>query len=352
MRNFANLLSMATVVAMVSMSAHAATSFNNADVNNSLITTSGNWDSGLPTGGNSGTLAINATYDTAASMVGYNITHTAGTLSRGAGLGSLPIGAGSTFRMNGATAQLGNTRGVGVNGADASFILDQGNADATNNSRDSSVNGTGDIIVNGGTLSIGRHLYLINGDITVNGGALNVASDLGSRNFHSGGNLNLNGGATTAKYLTYGTGGLDLTFGGNTAGTFTIENFGGGRANVNNIGISFLSGTLMAMTLTNPVESGASGDGDLGWSKVGSETGLAWAEALWATGRLTYNGDGFDQLGDWATVTTTGLGDGSTFSYDANTHTLSLETTAVPEPASLAMGLAGLTLLAGRCRRQ
>ena len=323
-------------------SAYAATVFNDASPTDSLISNPDNWGNGLPTGGNGGTLAINAGYDTDVSLDGYDITHTDGTLSRAAGLGSLPIGAGTTFRMNGANAQLaGSTRGINVNGVGASFILDQGTADATNNSKDSAINGTGTMTINGGTMSIGRHLYLQNGDITVNGGSLTVAADLGARNFHTGGNLTLNGGTIRATNLTYGTGGLNLTFGGSTAGTFTIDNFGGSRHNASAIGIDFLAGSLMTMQLTAPVESGVVGDGDVGWMEVGSETGQAWAEALWATGRLTYNGDDFNTLGDWATV------DGSIFNYDGGSHALSL----VPEPSAFALFSILFGLSCGRRRR-
>jgi hypothetical protein len=190
-------------------------------------------------------------------------------------------------------------------------------------------------------MTIGRHLYLISGDIVVNGGSLTVAADLGSRNFHTGGALTLNGGTITATNLTYGTGGLNLTFGGSTAGSLTIDNFGGSRHNASTIGIDFLSGSLMSMQLTAPVESGVVGDGDVGWMEVGGETGQEWAEALWSDGRLTLDGDDFNSLGDWSTV------NGTLFSYDAGTNTLSL----VPEPSAAGLFSVLLGLACIRRRR-
>ncbi|MCB1129635.1 MAG: choice-of-anchor D domain-containing protein [Verrucomicrobiae bacterium] len=312
----------------------AQTNFTDADGTDSLITNAGNWDNGLPTGGTSGTLAVNAGYSTALPLVGYDITHTAGTLSRASGLDGLPIGTGTTYRMNGVGAGFSSTRGIIVDGA--AFILDDGDANvAASSSKDSTVNGGGSITINGGAFSNGRHLYLQNGDITVNGGTVTVPVDVGARNFHTGGNLALNGGTTTATYLTFGTGGFDLNFGGTTAGTFTIENFGGSRANVNHIDIDFDPGTLMAMQLTAPVEQGVSGgDGDLGWTDAGdAATGLEWAQALWETGRLSYNNhtvSGVDILGEGGTTVLTwaqaqvDLGDGSLFVYNSSTDTLSL----------------------------
>jgi hypothetical protein len=51
-----------------------------------------------------------------------------------------------------------------------------------------------------------------------------------------------------------------------------------------------------------------------------------WAATQWAAGKLRYNGLGTAELGSWATVTSSGFGDGSKFVYDAGTNSLSLST--------------------------
>lgn len=345
-------LPMLAVGSLLPAAAQAQTDFTDADATDSLITNSLNWDNGLPTG-QQGTLAINASYDSSTiggtgpdkndpvfPIDGYDILHTAGTVSRAGGIASLRIGGGTSYVMHGATAAFGSTRGISVVGSGTSFVLNDGDADLTDNSRDSSVSDGGTITINGGTMSVGRHLYLQSGDITVNGGALAVSADLGARNFHTGGILSLNGGTITALYLTFGKGTFDLNFGGSTPGTFTVENFGGGRANVNLIDIDFDPGSQMSMQLTVPVEQGASGDGDLGWTDAADPaTGLEWAQALWETGRLSYNDDtvsGIDILGEGGTTVLTweqaqvDLGDGAAFVFDSPTDTLSLTTGGAP----------------------
>jgi VCBS repeat-containing protein len=304
------------------------TMFTNADGTDSFISNPANWSASLPTNGVTGTIEINAAYDSSFAHVGYDVAHIDGTLTK-TGFNALTLGAGTTWEMNGATAEISSTRGINVTGA--TFTLNQGVADLTDNNRDSIIKTGGEIVINGGTMDIGRHFYFDEGNLTVNGGSLTGITDMGSRNYHSGGNADLNGGTIAATYLTFGTGSFNLNFGGTTPGSLTIENFGGIRANANAIGINFDPGTLMSLQLTVPVESGASGDGDLGWSKVGAETGLSWAETLWADGRLTYNGQNYMTLGTWATVTSTGLGDGTEFVYDSGTNTLSVTVSAVNE---------------------
>lgn len=340
----------------------AATIFTDADGADSFISTAGNWaGNALPTGANQGTIDITAEYDSTVTHNGYNILQTGGSVLRGNSFSSFKLGANTTWVMNGATAGITSTRGI-VLGDNSSFTLIQGNANLTDNNRDTTVgnqSGAGgtSVTVNGGTMSIGRHMLLGNGDVEVNGGTLTVNQQLGARNFQQGGDIKLNGGTTTAQYLTYGTGALELNFGGTTAGTLTIENFGGQRHNTDRIGINFDPGSLMAMTLTNPVESGdfllfnGNVDGEIGWSKQGSETGLPWAEALWGDGRLTYDGQDFNALGDWSSVL------GSTFAFDEQTNTLSLfqsstPPNAIPEPGAITLGvsLGGLLMLKRRRR--
>jgi hypothetical protein len=299
-----------------------ATTFTDADPSGNLISTPGNWSNGLPTGGLIGTIAMNAKHDSSVTHTGYQVVHTAGTITK-TGLGGLNLGTGTLWKMDGSAAQLSSTRGMNLTGA--TFTLNQGTANVTENNVDCSLNATSSLFINGGTMSIGRSLIINGGNLTVTGGTLSMSANLGSSNINSGGNANLNGGTVTAGNLTFGTNAFNVRFGGTTASTLTIANFGGGRAKANLIDINFAPGTLASMRLTNPVESGVSGgDGELGWSKVGSETSLPWAQALWSDGRLTYNGQSFTTLGSWATVTSSGFGDGYLFAYNSATATLSL----------------------------
>ncbi|WP_158279897.1 Ig-like domain-containing protein [Coraliomargarita sinensis] len=297
------------------------TVFTDADANDSLISNPGNWSNGLPTGGALGTIAINAKHDSGFTHVGYHVIHTDGAVTK-TGFSGLKLGAGSIWEMNGASAQVSSTRGMSLAGA--LFIMNEGTADLTENTSDSSLNAGSELIINGGSMDMGRSLLFNGGDLTVSGGTLNIAADMGSRNFHGGGNANLGGGSVSADLLTFGQDTFQVNFGGSAAGTLIVSNFGGNRADVNHIDINFEPGTQVSMQLTNPVESGASGDGDLGWSAIGSETGLSWAEALWSDGRLTYNEQDYTTLGSWAAVTSDGLGDGYGFAYDSGTNTLSL----------------------------
>ena len=117
----------------------------------------------------------------------------------------------------------------------------------------------------------------------------------------------------------------------------TIENFGGFRHQPNHIDIDFATGTKMSLTLTDPVESSGSGtdpDPWFGWWEAGDETGQEWAEALWSDGRLTFDGQNYTTLGNWAAVTASnGLGDYYRFDFDSDTDTLSLA--HEPPPAGM-----------------
>ena len=339
------------LVALTSSASSQITNFSDADPMGRLVTSAENWDNGLPTAGTSGILAQDATYDSGIALVGYDITQTGGTLTRDGGFQSLVLGEGTVLRLADPAAQISNTRGISVNGSGASLILDAGLADFSENNRDSTVNGTGTMVINGGSLIAGRHLYVQNGDLTVEGGTVTVAQDLGSRNFHPGGNLTLNGGTISATYLTFGTDGLGLNLGGTTPGSLVIENFGGIRSNVNHIDIDFKPGSQMSMQLTNPVEQedyllgNGNDDGDNGWTAAGEPlTGLEWAQALWESGRLSYNDDrvsGVDILGEGNTTVLTwaqaqvDLGDGAAFVFDSPTSHLSL--TGGVTPGSLAI---------------
>jgi hypothetical protein len=337
------------LMAAVALTVSADTDFTDGNhlsptntTTDSLITTSDNWDGGLPTGGsNPGTISIDADASDSISVDGYDVTHDGGNLDT-VGNTNLTFGTGTTWVQSG--GNIVGTRGLNVNGA--TYTLNSGTTNLTENNRDSIVQSAGSVTINDGVYQVGRHQFLAGGDFTVNGGTVTISNHLGSRNFHSGGSLSLNGGTISAEFLTYGTGGLNLSFGGATAGSLTIANFDGNRHDVDNIGIDFLSGTLMSMTLTNPVESGDNTDGDIGWMNVGDETGRDWAEQLWFDGRLTFGGADSSTLGNWTSVTSAGgLGGGESFDFDGNTLSV------IPEPSTLALlGLAGLAALFFRRR--
>jgi hypothetical protein len=307
-----------------------------------LLTNAQNWTTDTaPTGGTTGTYdgtdgtnPVNATLGST-NLSGYDITQTGGNVSA-SGTNTFNVGTGS-YRLNGSSASVSGFRNFNVS-AGGTLTIDQGSLStlANGGAADSDVLGT--MVMNGGTLNTGRRLSpRSGGTITVNDGTVTGTGELGGSNLDSG-DIFLNGG--DLDFISYSAGGnaIDLFFGGTTAGNLSIENFSGFRHQPNNIDIDFASGSLMSMTLTNPVESGGSGDARIGWWNVGDETGAHWAEALWSNGRLTYDGDDFTTLGAWSTV------NGTIFDWDGTTNTLAL----VPEPSTAVLlfgGLAGLALL-------
>ena len=68
---------------------------------NSYITNSANWSAGLPTGGVIGAIGINAQYDSDGPLAGYHVVHTNGAVTKGTGLGSLPLTGGALWEMEG-----------------------------------------------------------------------------------------------------------------------------------------------------------------------------------------------------------------------------------------------------------
>jgi hypothetical protein len=310
------------VALTTSIPASAVTTFTNADIANSLVSNALNWDSGLPTPGgdppvaNPGTIAMNATANNTV-LNGYNISQTDGTLSN-SGTTLLDLGNGS-YTLNGSNAVISGFRNIN-NSVGGVFTVQNGSINLAS-AADSAFNGA--LVVNGGSFRFSRRLTG-NGNITINGGTVWSAStatdsSIGGSNIGTG-DFFINGG--DFRFMQVGNSGIDFFFGGNVAGNLTIENFGGFRHNPAHIDIDFAAGSLMSLTLTNPVAfDDPTGDDRFGWAN--DNLGPAWAEALWANGRLTYNGQGFDVLGDWATVTSVGgLGGGASFSFDGNTHSL------------------------------
>jgi len=295
------------------------TTFTDADGTDSLITNPLNWDNGLPTNGVAGTLGIDAQFG--GSLSGYHITFTNGTLSR-TSLGPFSLGSNTTFIINGSSASVsGNCQGIYIDST-AQLTFEQGTLNAPGNS-DSDVHGA--FVMNGGAFDVSRRLSPRGGGtIAINGGTVSCPGELGGSNLDSG-DIFLNGGVLTFDSLCFGHSGINVFFGGSTEGTLTIQNFFGFRHQPNYIDIEFATGSKMSFTVTDPVESGGSGDGKIGWWDVGDETGKEWAEALWSNGRLTFDGQDYTTLGDWATVTNAnGLGNDYRFDFDSNTDTLSL----------------------------
>lgn len=298
---------------------HAATTFNGGDLGNA-----GNWTGGLPTSpGNPGSIAVNGTVSASGSTTytNYHITQTAGVISY-TGSGSDPRLDGGTFEQN------GGTWGVANNGR--GFRIDNGNVTTLTSGK--IISGTlantqiigSTLNVNGGSLETygaGRGILLSGGGtLNINGGSVftetsSATNIFGIGSLATGSNtINLNGGVTNVNFLGFGRNNsssqLTLTVGGSTVGSFTAVDFVALSANelITERDIRWLPGSLMTMTITNEAD---------------------WAEIEWDAGRMLYNGQGFGALGDWATV------NGSIFSWNGTTNTLSLA--AVPEPSAAAL---------------
>ncbi|MCB1131897.1 MAG: choice-of-anchor D domain-containing protein, partial [Verrucomicrobiae bacterium] len=335
-----DLLIACTVALATSIPAFAATNFTDADAADSLISNPLNWDNGLPTGGsNPGTLGIDANANTGNTtpLDGYDITHTDGTLTPTGGATVLYLGNGSytVDGSGGGSPQTSNWRGLNV-GAGGSFNLVDGVANfSTNTNTDTMISGS--LAVQAGSFTVARRLSMgTNGTITINGGTVTTgnattSAAIGGNNLGSG-DFFLNGGDIDFRFMQFGTSNLDFFFGGTTAGSLTVENFGGFRHNPAYIDLDFAPGTLMSLTLTNPVAyDDPAGEDRFGWAD--DNLGPAWPEALWSDGRLSYNNDtvsGVDILGEGNTTVLTwaqaqvDLGDGSYFVFNSTTNTLSL----------------------------
>jgi hypothetical protein len=296
--------------------ASAETTFIGGSTNN-FISNPANWDNGLPVGaGKQGTISTNAGFDSTVTHTGYLVTHSSGTLSAANGLSQFALGAGSVWVMDGASAEMTNTRGLNLNGAQ--FTLNQGQANLTANSSATALNGASTLTINGGSMLTGKSLYLSGSStLTITNGSLSTTGDFGKNRLSSGNNvINIFGGTVSVgDQLRFGKTGSTLTInlGGSTAGTLTALDYVAAADDQENIDVrkvNWVTGSQIAMTLT--------------------EAAVNWAEVEWNAGRLTYNGQGTNELNKtWAQVTTAGgLGTGANFAYSSATKTLSLVSTS------------------------
>jgi hypothetical protein len=306
----------------------------NANVNNA-----GNWDNGLPTSvGNPGTIGSGAGALAAAfNYIGYYVTQNGGSIAGNSwsltnGQWTLNAGGeitggvnvqGNTdgsqlLTVNGGTINATTLTVVQTAGAARSATLDMlaGDFDL---SGQLAMNSGSTVNISGGTVDIGTNIRINGGELNISGGTVTITSMLGR-----GGVTTLSGGTTTSATFEF-LAGTQLILGAGTAGSYTVDSFAGAAGNRD---IDWISGSQMAMTVT------------------GDST---WASTEWAAGRMFYNGNDFNTLGDWATVTAAnGLGTGVNFDFDSTTNTLSV----IPEPSTFAlMGLAGLAALFLRRRR-
>lgn len=283
----------------------ASTIFTNLDAGNNLISTAGNWDNGLPTG-QQGTISINAQHDSNFTHSGFNVLHTGGDISRGSGFSSFALGTGTTWVMNGASAAITQARGIDLRD-NSSFTLIQGNADLSDNNRDTQVFGAGaSLVVNGGTMTIGRDLIVRNGgSLIINGGTVTGIDQLFTQSFASAAaGYFFNGGSTTADNFELDTAGT-ATFGGTTAGSLNLLTGLG-----NGVTLNWLSGSLMELTVAGADQ--------------------AFYEGLYSGGDLLFEGSNAGVFGD---------------NFEVSGSTLSL----VPEPSSLALlAMSGACILRRR----
>ncbi|NJO56519.1 MAG: PEP-CTERM sorting domain-containing protein [Rhodospirillales bacterium] len=287
----------------------AATLFTNTG---GLVTVAGNWNSGLPTGGSTGTININASADSNLSTIsGYDVVHTGGVFSH-TGLNAVPLTGGTTWLINGASASTNTSfRGFKVEGGSA-FTLQSGTVN-TASGRDWPIVGTGaSITINGGSANFGRSIVMqgtAGSVFTINAGSANGTGSIGGNNIQD--NLitvNFNGGTTTFGNLDLRGDNTFFVFGGITVGTLSATTINSGGTFGTNSNLNFLSGTGMSLTVTGADQ--------------------AFYEGLYTSNRLRFNGS------NAAAFST---------NFQVSGSTLSL---VIPEPASLALaGLGGLLIL-------
>lgn len=320
----------AALLGSYASSAGAATIFTTTG---GLVSVAGNWNNGLPTGANTGTININASADSNVTLDDYDVVQTGGVFSH-TGLNAVTLGTGTTWVINGAGASTSTGfRGFNVR-TGSSFTVENGTVNTTSG-RDWALGDSGSsITINGGTVNFGRSVVMqgIAGAVfTMNGGSATGTGAIGGISIQdTTKTLNFNGGTTTFGTLDVAGDNTFFNFGGSSVGSLTATQLNGGTFGANS-SFNWLTGTQMTMTLSTVDE---------------------WAATYWGSNRLLFNGNSSTALGlSWAVASNPaiGLGGGSYWNYNSSTETLSV--IAVPEPASLAaVGLVGLLIL-GRVRR-
>jgi hypothetical protein len=258
---------------------------------NGAVNTAANWDNGLPTiaSGNQGTIGINATYiggsggPTAGQFVGWNVLQTDGTFSRVSGSATLNISTGSTFVVNGASAQF-NYSGIALAGATYTMTNGTGTAATGTGARGTTIDNTSTMTFNGGSSTFNREITLTgNGTFTVNGGNLTItggatAAETGFKSSGAAttGGFFFNGGTTVAPYFNLVTDARTAKFGGTTAGSLSLASLG------TNITLDWLSGSLMTLTITGANQ--------------------AFYEGLWTATTLRFNGANSGAFSDYFQV--------------------------------------------------
>ena len=324
MKNSATLFAVAALFAAFTASVSAQTStFNDSSSANSFVTSADNWSNGLPTGGISGIININAGYEDK-TLVGYDILHAAGTIFRAAGLAGLKLDGGTTWETNGESASFStNVRGILIQGG-STFTLNNGTWNQENN-RDVTVTGAGSkLTVNGGAFNAGRSIKVSdNAELTITGGVASTTGTFFEGGFITGTNtVNLNGGTTTGARLVFQRSGSTMNVGGTTVGSATFEDWGtgngagntGDRADDRRIKINVLAGSEITFAM-----GGGARELDFDDDAAG-DAGAPWAEALWNEGQLVYidgastisgTDVGGSTIVSWADATNSGVGFGT-----------------------------------------
>lgn len=294
---------------------------------------------------------------------GMRIDNSVWAINNGAELG------GGAVRLNGTAMTVNNGGNLNVSGGrDLSMVGASSltvNSGGTVTVTDDFTN-SGTFIIDGGLFTQGNgsgNGFSNSGTITINSGTLDTSdgASFGADPVSGGGVFNVNGGTITGNRMK-SKGGSEWNFGGSTAGTFTVNDWGDGlytnngdRQRDNEFLVNFNSGSEMVFTM-----GGGARALDFTNDSTNNPTSLAWAEALWGEGQLIYT-DGLtivsgldpDSLGwslaSWADVTNSSLGFGTAsneyFDWTADNFGGTLQLGVIPEPSTFALLFGGLGAL-------
>jgi hypothetical protein len=273
----------------------------------SLIQTAGNWDTGLPTSSNLGTINIDARYisGTTGLMTGYFMTQTGGIMTQ-IGNATFNLTNGS-YGLNGGSAEF-NYAGLGL--TSTTFIVDTGTGIGrpVATARGTSLTTGSTLTINGGSMTFNREFNVNDtSQLIVNGGSLTIGAgatvaQTGFKADAAGaGNVGFifNGGTTTAPDFSLAAS-RTARFGGSSEGTVSLANLG------TNITLDWLANSLMTLSITGANQT--------------------FYEALWTSTTLKYNGGNMGAFSD---------------NFQVSGTTLSL----IPEPSAAllsALGVLGL----------